>query len=556
MQTPMDGRRVAADQHSVRPPKMSVLIRSFFLVRGHFWGKGRLLIMNNHDGPRVIPGRYAGEAIQLNDGPTPQAAAHEEERSHADALAGRICAAAAEAARSQYVLLELLGEFDAVGGLKHWSGFKSLAHWLSWACAMTPGVAREHVRVAKALRRMPTIADLFRDGRLSYSKVREVTRVVDVVDEQRLAGLALTATASQLARMISGFRCADGMRIRQQTKRAVSWHERDDGMIDFRARLPKDEAALLIAAIDTAKDQFGPPPAKPYPCGDGEREAAPGVGVYGSADALLDVARVFLESAPEDRSGEDRTLVVVQVSAEQLGCVPAGTPATADAADVTPDRANRVGNVPAGTSQPAAAVCHIERVGSVEAATAQRHACDSRVLGAIVDEHGAVLALGRTRRLVSRAQRRALLIRDKMCRYPGCHSTRRLKAHHVVPWAAGGLTDLDNLIMLCQWHHTAVHEGGVSITADVDGWVFTKPDGRPCDWWVDDVNLARHLAFALRQRQHQQAQLLAVDSFRHPDASTIRPRWTGEPFDLHACVQSLFTIKLPEQSQEADQRAA
>jgi hypothetical protein len=59
---------------------------------------------------------------------------------------------------------------------------------------MAPGVAREHVRVAKALRRMPTIAGLFREARLSYSKVREVTRVVDVVDERRLAQLALTAT--------------------------------------------------------------------------------------------------------------------------------------------------------------------------------------------------------------------------------------------------------------------------------------------------------------------------------------------------------------------------
>ena len=86
------------------------------------------------------------------------------ERSQADALAGKICAAAADAARAQYILLELLGEFDAVGGIRHWSGFKSLAHWLSWACAMTPGVAREHVRVAKALRRMPMIAGLFWGG--------------------------------------------------------------------------------------------------------------------------------------------------------------------------------------------------------------------------------------------------------------------------------------------------------------------------------------------------------------------------------------------------------
>ena len=123
------------------------------------------------------------------------------------------------------------------------------------------------------------IAGLFGEGRLSYSKVREVSRVVGVVDEQRLAGLAVTATASQLARIISGFRAAEGMRISQQTKRKVSWHEGEDGMIDFWARLPKDEAALVlvIAAIDTAKDQFGPPPPKPDPCRDAAQVPAPGV---------------------------------------------------------------------------------------------------------------------------------------------------------------------------------------------------------------------------------------------------------------------------------------
>ena len=175
--------------------------------------------MGDHEGAGVVPGRYSGPAIPIHDGPTPQQVEHAERQAHADALAGRICAAAADAARSQYVLLELLGEFDAVDAIKLWTDFKSLAHWLSWACSMSPGVAREHVRVAKALRRMPTIAGLFREGRLSYSKVREVTRVVDVVDEQRLAESALTATASQVARMISGFRSADGMRISQQTQR-------------------------------------------------------------------------------------------------------------------------------------------------------------------------------------------------------------------------------------------------------------------------------------------------------------------------------------------------
>jgi hypothetical protein len=219
---------------------------------------------------------------------------------------------------------------------------------------------------------------------------------------------------------------------------------------------------------------------------------------------------------------------------------------------------NLTAGVPAGTSEPAEATCHIDGVGSIETATAQKLACDNRVLGAIVDRHGRVLALGRTRRLVSTAQRRALMIRDGMCQYPGCHSIRHLKAHHRVPWSAGGRTDLDNLILLCQWHHTVVHEGGVSITANDEGWLFTKPDGQPCQPWVSDQQLAWHLDSALRNQQKAKSDRLAnVDSFQHPDATTIRPRWAGEPCDPHACVQALFAMKLPEpRTDNLDQQAA
>jgi hypothetical protein len=67
----------------------------------------------------------------------------------------------------------------------------------------------------------------------------------------------------------------------------------------------------------------------------------------------------------------------------------------------------------------------------------------------------------------------------------------------------------------------------------------------------------RHLDFALRRRQHaQHDQLAAVDSFQHPDAQTIRPRWAGEPFDMHACVEALFTIKRPTATTALDQQAA
>ena len=404
------------------------------------------MIAEVHDGPGVLPGRYAGPDIKLVQGPTGQQLAVAAERAAADVLAGRICAAAAMAARSECQLLELIGQFDATGAIRWWSDVKSLAHWLSWTCAMAPGVAREHVRVAKALRRMPTVAAAFRRARLSYSKVREITRVVDVVDEAKLCELGLTATASQLARMIAGFRAADGSRIAQQPKRVVSWHNREDGLVDFTVRLPTEEAAVLIAAISAAKDQFGGPPPKPDPKAEADQKATDPV--YSAADALLEVARVFLDTAPQDRSGEDRTLVVVHVSAENLsrsaGNVPAGTSdlradrcgrsaaATGDVPIGTPQRGEQrsvvaadtvpadtphpsPGHVPAGTFPelpPSDPTCHIDGVGPIEAETARRLACDNNLLGAVVTEHGNVLALGRTRRLVSRALRRALMIRD------------------------------------------------------------------------------------------------------------------------------------------------
>lgn len=532
--------------------------------------------MTVHEGPGVLPGRYAGGPIVLHAGPTPQQEQVAAERAAADALAGRVCAAAAAAARSECELLELVGEFDASGAVRWWTDVKTVAHWLAWACSMTPGVAREHVRVARALRRMPEVRSAFREGRLSYSKVREVTRVVDVVDDAQLVELALTATASQLARTVGAFRAADGTRIQQQAKRAVTWQTRADGMLEVRTVLPTEEGAVVVAALAAARDQFGCPPAKSGPGETGEVSATP---AYTQADALLDVARAFLDAATEDRSGEDRRLVVVHVAADQLGTggarsaacpedVPAGTSETeskggdlsGDVPAGRPETESEGGDlswdVPAGTSPGAGTsdpTCHVEGVGPVEPGTAQRLACDADLLGAVVDAHGDVLALGRTRRLVSRAQRRALMIRDGMCQFPGCHQTRHLDAHHRVPWSEGGPTDLDNLVLLCQFHHTAVHEGRMSIrrtTGDRLAWRFVMPDGTPHRPWWDAETLARLLA-EHAARPANVPRTATVTSFADAAARTIRPRWAGERFDLHACVEALFAMRLPDHVQQA-----
>lgn len=102
-------------------------------------------------------------------------------------------------------------------------------------------------------------------------------------------------------------------------------------------------------------------------------------------------------------------------------------------------------------------------MGPLEIRTAERLACTGKVAITITDAGGEILHLGRSRRLASRAQRRALRLRDTTCNFPGCHQTQHLDAHHVVPWSEGGPTDIEGLALLCRRHHVMVHEGGLRL---------------------------------------------------------------------------------------------
>ncbi len=108
-----------------------------------------------------------------------------------------------------------------------------------------------------------------------------------------------------------------------------------------------------------------------------------------------------------------------------------------------------------------------------------RHGCDASVARVLTAGSSAVLGVGRATRVVTPALRRALVVRDWHCRFPGCDvDHRRCDAHHLVHWAYGGRTDLDNLRLLCAFHHRLVHDGGWRIRAGPDGTVVVhRPDG-------------------------------------------------------------------------------
>lgn len=369
-----------------------------------------------------------------------------------EALADEITTLAAHIHAATCRWLELIAEFDRREGWGH-EGCASCAQWVSWKCAIAPGAAREHVRVARRLGDLPAVRAAFARGELSYSKVRALTRIDQAQDELELVSLARHATAAQLERIVQATRrviAVEEGTERAHRQRSLTWSYDDDGALVLRGRLPAEQGALLVCALEAARDRLGPPAptaASDVPAGtspEGETIGARNV------DALLALAETALGEQPAGRSA-DRYQVVVHVDAAVLAGADAGGEQAAGRCELA-----------AGVPLPAEAV--------------RRLACDGSLVR-IVEQDGWPLSVGRRTRSVPPALRRALQSRDGGCRFPGCTSTRRVDAHHIEHWAAGGRTDLGNLVALCRRHHRLLHEGGFGVRRQGTELAFYTPQG-------------------------------------------------------------------------------
>ncbi|WP_300681076.1 HNH endonuclease signature motif containing protein [Nocardioides sp.] len=120
----------------------------------------------------------------------------------------------------------------------------------------------------------------------------------------------------------------------------------------------------------------------------------------------------------------------------------------------------------------AATVLGPEGAERISAAEARRLACRAGIIPAVLGGKDEVLNLGRERRLASLAQRRALRLRHHTCQATGCtRPARWCEAHHLTPWAEGGTTDLNDLVLLCSEHHHVIHDPQVGYTLTEDGEV-------------------------------------------------------------------------------------
>ncbi len=148
--------------------------------------------------------------------------------------------------------LQLVAEFDARRGWASWD-LPSCAAWLAWKCQAAPGTAREHVRVARALAGLPVITARFAAGRMSYAKVRALTRIATAQTEAGLAEITGPMTAAQCERFAAAHRKAsDGEELANRTARRVRVHLGEDGPVTITAKLPATDGAVVLQALRAA----------------------------------------------------------------------------------------------------------------------------------------------------------------------------------------------------------------------------------------------------------------------------------------------------------------
>ena len=307
--------------------------------------------------------------------------------------------------------------------------------------------------MARALATLPRLAQALARGELSYAKVRALTRVATPETEERLLAIGRAGTAEHVERIVRGWRRMDRKAerdeaTRQHANRALYVYPAEDGTVTIRGRLSPEAGALLLKALTAAREALYQREHARAAAQSADVSAETPTMAQQQADALQLLAETALHHGIDPGTPAEHYQVVVHVDATVL-----------EDAD-----------------QPGQSV--VEDGARVSAETSQRLGCDASRVVMKHDADGRIFEVGAKTRTIPPALRRALLHRDRSCRFPGCHG-RFCQAHHIRHWAQGGPTTLSNLVLLCRRHHRAVHEEGYQVERLPDGELrFRRPDGR------------------------------------------------------------------------------
>ncbi|NKZ11255.1 DUF222 domain-containing protein [Mycolicibacterium septicum DSM 44393] len=343
-------------------------------------------------------------------------------------------------------IVEIVAEMDR-DELCGATGVRSMEALVAWKTGVTPRNAEVVVAIARRLDEFPRCAQGMREGRLSLDQVGVIAEKAADGSDEHYAELAAVATVTQL-------RTAVKLEPRPEPDhkpvpgpdpgRSITKTE-DGTYTTYRIRLTRLEAARFDAARqahhdglvadwkhdhDTESDDADDVQAPPFPNG---------------VDAFMSVIEVGWDVEAARRPHGQHTTVVVHV------------------------------NLDTGGDKSVAAL----HLGPVLTEDERRELLCDATYETWFERHGQVIGAGRTTRQINRRLRRALEHRDRCCVVPGCGATRGLHAHHIIHWEDGGPTELDNLVLVCPYHHRLHHRRLITITGPANRLVVTDTAGRP-----------------------------------------------------------------------------
>jgi Domain of unknown function (DUF222)/HNH endonuclease len=315
-------------------------------------------------------------------------------------------------------------------------GARDLAQWVSARFGLRHSTAAQLVRVARRLQDLPLLRERFAAGELSLDQTDAISRLATPETEEQVIADCLglsNAALDRAARRAHPPSTGDELEVWRVRWLSIQYIQ--DGIRGhLDADLPGAEMTLVELELRRRADRIPVNPESgvfdPYP--------------QRMADGLVELC-----ATTGDENTPGPAHIVVHADLDALTEDPGTT-----------------------------GVAETESGPVIANETARRLSCDPIVECRVYD-HARTLGIGRRSRLIPSWLRHQLWYRDGGCRFPGCGTRNFVHAHHRTHWADGGPTDLDNLILLCGFHHRFVHEHGWSIHDHPDrSPVFRKPDGQ------------------------------------------------------------------------------
>jgi hypothetical protein len=350
-------------------------------------------------------------------------------------------------------LAELCGQRNAIDGrivdivaeldrddLCGATGARSIQALVAWKTGITPNNADTVVAVARRREEFPLCVEALREGRLSLDQVGVIAERAAEGSDAHYAELAAVATVTQLRTAVK-LEPRPDPEPRPEPKRSITKDVHDE-YTTYRITLPRVEAAKFDAGLQAHHDAQIAQWKRDHEDADHVSEQAPPF--PDTVDAFMGLVQAGWDTEVARRPHGQHTSVVVHLDLDTDG------------------------------EKPVAAL----HLGPLLTDDERRYLLCDASCQVWFERHGQVVGAGRTTRTVNRRLRRALEHRDRCCVVPGCGATRGLHAHHLRHWEDGGPTELDNLVLLCPYHHRLHHRGAITITGPAHQLKVTDANGR------------------------------------------------------------------------------